>query len=155
MKTQQWMISSDAADVDETWAAVARATAKNELGIAAKVEPRPDPSTQYLPGGVEYQQQQRLICVYTVDFADVADVRRVARRLRELGLVPPRGKPLFYKPGQFQFRSVQANTIHFPFSSGSQSLNLGYTQLHCPKSPPPLLSLGPFVHGMHCLQLVP
>ena len=100
-KNEQWMIFSDAADVDEAWAAVARATAKNELGVSAKVEPRPDPSAHHLAGGADYPDQQRLICVYTADFGDVADVRRVARRLRELGLVPPRGKPLFYKPGQF------------------------------------------------------
>lgn len=147
------MIFSDAADVDETWAAVARATAKNELGVAAKVEPRPDPSTQYLPGGSEYQQQQRLICVYTVDFADVADVRRVARRLRELGLVPPRGKPLFYKPGQFQFqfRSVQSpvQSNPLPMQFRQSKLELGIPNSIAKSTPlpyiPPLLCslLGP------------
>ena len=99
----QWMIFCGPADVDETWAVVARATANNELGVAAKVQPGPDPSIlDFLPGGGRVDQQERLICVYTADFADVADVKRVAAGLRQLGLVAPRGRgrPLFYKPGQ-------------------------------------------------------
>ena len=111
------MIFCGPADVDETWATVARATANNELGIAAKVrpglpnqEPRPDllsgggdlssgGADQHQHDPQQQQQQQRLICVYTADFGDVTDVRRVAARLRKLGLVAPRGRPLFYKPG--------------------------------------------------------
>ena len=78
--------------VNEVWEIIARATANNELGIAAKVAPRP---------GVELRQRERLICVYTSDFRDRRDVGRVLRRLRELGFVGPasKEKTLYYKPG--------------------------------------------------------
>ncbi|CAI4214607.1 unnamed protein product [Parascedosporium putredinis] len=88
----KWMIFCDALAVNEVWEIIARATANNELGIAAKVAPRP---------GVELRQRERLICVYTSDFRDRRDVGRVLRRLRELGFVSPssKEKTLYYKPG--------------------------------------------------------
>lgn len=57
------------------WAKVARATANDELGIAAKISPRED------------VDRRRLVCVYTRDFNDKDDVARVLRRLQELDLV--------------------------------------------------------------------
>ena len=85
------MIFCQPAEVDELWAAVARATAANELGIAAKVMPRQ---------GDDDHRKERVIAVYTVDFSDVGDVARVLRKLRELRLVETRGKPVYYKPGE-------------------------------------------------------
>ncbi|EQK98023.1 DNA polymerase II large subunit-like protein [Ophiocordyceps sinensis CO18] len=77
--------------VNENWELVAKATANNELGIAAKVAPRaPD----------QDQRKDHLICVYTMDFHDKADVGRVLRRLRELRLVESRARPIYYKPGE-------------------------------------------------------
>lgn len=84
------MIFCDPKDVDETWATVARATAHNELGIAAKVAPRPEEG---------FPKRERLICIYTRDFRDRRDVGRVIQKMRELRLVESRGKPLYYKPG--------------------------------------------------------
>ena len=75
--------------VNEIWSIVAKATANNELGIAAKVSKRPDGDGR----------QARLVCVYTSDFADLKDVGRVIKRLKALDLVPSR-KPLYYKPGK-------------------------------------------------------
>lgn len=68
------------------WAKVARATANNELGIAAKVSPREDPD------------RHRLVCIYTRDFNDKDDVARVLKRLKELDLVPQR--QICYKTGR-------------------------------------------------------
>jgi Domain of unknown function (DUF1917) len=76
-------------DVNEVWQVVAKATANNELGIAAKVMPRED----------ELSKKERVVVIYTVDFTDRKDVERVLRRLRELRLVEARGKPIYYKPG--------------------------------------------------------
>ncbi|SPO01339.1 uncharacterized protein DNG_04015 [Cephalotrichum gorgonifer] len=90
----KWMIFCDPKIVNDTWEIVARATANNELGIAAKVAPCPDESLRY---------RERLICVYTKDFADRRDVGRVIRRLRELRLVEARGKTLYYKPDIFTY----------------------------------------------------
>lgn len=85
------MIFCNPKDVNATWETVARATANNELGIAAKVAPYPE-------GGL-LPERERLICVYTKDFRDRRDVGRVIQKLRELRLVESRGKRLYYKPG--------------------------------------------------------
>jgi len=69
---------------------VAGATAKNELGIATKVAPdNGDPGRPH-----------RLICIYTKDFKDMEDVARVARKMRDIGLIEARGRPIYYKCGQ-------------------------------------------------------
>lgn len=74
-------------EINEVWESVAKATANNELGIAAKVATKPHLD----------QRTERLICVYTEDFSNIKDVTRVAEKLKQLGLT--RGKPLYYKPG--------------------------------------------------------
>lgn len=86
----QWMLFCPPQVVDETWEIVAKATAGNELGIASKVAPKNE---------MEDLRRDRLICVYTSDFHDKADVGRVLQKLRELKLVEPKGRPIYYKPG--------------------------------------------------------
>lgn len=93
------------------WSVVARATANNELGIAAKVAP--DDGDDRKP---------RLICVYTKDFNDMDDVARVIKKMRDLKLVEPR-KAIYYKCGMyFQNSHSQTNTklisrcLHAPWS---------------------------------------
>lgn len=85
-------------EVNAVWSVVAHATANNELGIAAKVAPRPP---QALGGDGGRDQRPRLICIYTADFRDKDDVGRVLRRLRELGLVKTSGggRQIYYKTG--------------------------------------------------------
>lgn len=85
------MLFCPPAEVNDVWDIVAKATANNELGIAAKVAPKPVD---------EDSRRDRLICVYTTDFSDKADVGRVLQRLRELRLVEARGRPIYYKPGE-------------------------------------------------------
>ncbi|KAF4345765.1 hypothetical protein FBEOM_234 [Fusarium beomiforme] len=91
VRAGKWMLFCTPAEVNDVWEIVAKATANNELGIAAKVAPRP---------ANEDSRKDRLICVYTTDFADKADVGRVLRKLRELRLVEARGRPIYYKPGE-------------------------------------------------------
>lgn len=79
-------------DVDDIWQVIARATAANELGIAAKVGTRPED---------EGIKRDRVICVYTADFTDKADVGRVLQKLRELKLVEAKNRSVYYKPGKF------------------------------------------------------
>ncbi|RYP84096.1 hypothetical protein DL769_001241 [Monosporascus sp. CRB-8-3] len=88
-----WMLFPTAEKVDQVWCLVAMATAKGELGIAAKVEPRPIPT---VPGPVK---KGRLICIYTYDFRDKGDIKRVLSKMRDLGLVaaPGDGKRCWYK----------------------------------------------------------
>ena len=81
------MIFCQSNEVNAVWSAVARATADNDLGIAAKVSP---------DGG---EGRDRLICIYTKDFTDVKDVTRVVQKMRNLGLVTLKEKPIYYKCG--------------------------------------------------------
>lgn len=78
-------------EVNEIWEIVAKATAANELGIAAKVAPKSE---------TEDSRKDRLICIYTSDFTDKADVGRVLQKLRELKLVETRSRAIYYKPGE-------------------------------------------------------
>jgi hypothetical protein len=63
-------------EVNEVWRVVCEGVDAGRLGIGAKV------STSGLQG-----DPSRLICVYTRDFTDVADVKRVLNGLVALGLV--------------------------------------------------------------------
>ena len=85
------MIFCQSNEVNALWAVVARATAENDLGIAAKVAPDSNDG------------RDRLICIYTKDFNDIEDVTRVIRKMKNLGLVDCRGRPLYYKCGQYEF----------------------------------------------------
>lgn len=92
---RQWLLFCPPTEVDEAWALVAKATAANELGIAAKVAPR---------SPLDDARRDRLICVYTADFQDRADVGRVLQRLRRLRLVEARSRAIYYKPGESFWR---------------------------------------------------
>ena len=80
-----------------TWELVATATARNQLGTAAKVAAADEGRGDRVP---------RLVCVYTKDFGDTADVKRVLEKLVELELVPrpardPKGvRSVYYKCGR-------------------------------------------------------
>jgi hypothetical protein len=76
-------------EVNAVWSVVARATADNDLGIAAKVAPE---------GG---DSRDRLICIYTKDFNDMEDVTRVVRKMKDLGLIDTRERSIYYKCGQY------------------------------------------------------
>lgn len=78
-------------EVNGVWEIVAKATANNELGIAAKVAPK---------GEGDDLRKDRLICVYTSDFKDRGDVGRVLQKLRDLRLVEARTRAIYYKPGK-------------------------------------------------------
>ncbi|KAL2179427.1 uncharacterized protein P884DRAFT_275773 [Thermothelomyces heterothallicus CBS 202.75] len=82
----KWMLFPGPEHVNEVWTKVATATANGELGITAKVETR------------VRADKERLVCIYTRDFRDKDDVRRVLNRMRELELVRPGGRQIYYKP---------------------------------------------------------
>jgi hypothetical protein len=73
-------------DVPRYWYKVAEATSDNRLGISAKI------ST-----GLDDDRKERLICVYTKDFSDVDDVRRVLQALVDIDLVSEDGRGIYYK----------------------------------------------------------
>jgi len=81
------MLFVDPREVDLIWGIVAQATAKNELGQAAKVAPDSGEG-----------QKERLVCIYTNDFTDMEDITRVVRKMKEIGLITAK-KPIYYKCG--------------------------------------------------------
>ena len=94
--TGKWLLFVGVADVDYTWGRVARGTAENKLGVAAKVA---------VNAGEDGNGRERLICVYTKDFGDRADIKRVLMKLKELGLLRRADdgeKLIYYKCGEFQ-----------------------------------------------------
>ncbi|KAK0113858.1 hypothetical protein ONS95_014103 [Cadophora gregata] len=92
--TGKWMIFPSPEEVDDVWSVVARATANNQLGISSKVAP---------DSGDD--RKGRLICIYTENFKDMDDVRRVLLKLKDLGLVL-KSKAIFYKCGKFALKFV-------------------------------------------------
>ena len=78
-RSGKWLVFVDRNEVDAIWAAIKQATEAGQLGGSAKVataKPNPyatDPNT-------------KVICVYTYDWTDEADVRRILNELRALGI---------------------------------------------------------------------
>lgn len=99
----KWMLFPMADDVNRFWSLVATATAAGELGHAAKV------ATDDGSGNVT----SRLICIYTEDFSEKEDVRRVLERLVEMGLVKRKGpmgeeRGIYYKADAFTHLGIDS-----------------------------------------------
>ena len=75
----KWLIFVSRSRVDAMWNDVRRAVERGRLGYAAKV-------STALPNPLSPDPKKHLICVFTVDQEDAADVRRVRAVLRELGV---------------------------------------------------------------------
>jgi hypothetical protein len=82
----KWLLFTTPDRVDSYWRRVVEGTMRGELGYAAKV------ATD--AGGA---QKARLICVYTKDYRDREDIKRVLMSLMELGLVRKGERPVYYK----------------------------------------------------------
>ncbi|RDW68020.1 hypothetical protein BP6252_09416 [Coleophoma cylindrospora] len=85
--TGKWMLFVDPEDVNAVWRVVAKAVADNELGAMAKVAPADSEKTR----------EARLICIYTYNFQDKEDVEKILRKMKSLGLIETKGKPIYYK----------------------------------------------------------
>lgn len=79
----KWMPRVHAEEVDAVWGVVAEATEVGRLGPTAKISTRLNNELNPYAAGADVH----VICVYTVDCRDQADVRRVLVELRRLGLV--------------------------------------------------------------------
>jgi len=86
----KWMLFPLPDSVNRIWRLVADGTASGELGMAAKV------ATDDGKG----ESAARLICIYTEDFSDVEDVKRVLKRLKSMGLLDAAGRDISYKCGK-------------------------------------------------------
>jgi Bles03-like protein len=85
----KWMLFPGCADAVATWRIVANAGHDGQIWTA-KIAPRA-------------QGTSHLICVYTPDFTDLAEVEAVALRLDGLGLAPSR---MYYKPDIFTYAGI-------------------------------------------------
>ncbi|KAI7371597.1 hypothetical protein KC354_g446 [Hortaea werneckii] len=96
----KWMLFPSPDDLPRTWRLVAEATAAGKLGPVTKVATH-DPSST---------KPERVICVYTFDFTDVKDVRRVLHELAELGLCGPRDqRGIFYKADAWTYMDFKSD----------------------------------------------
>eukprot|EP00741_Cyanophora_paradoxa_P022369 tig00021462_g21596.t1 len=84
--------------IDDNWERVAGAVARGELGPSAKVAPRPaDVDGQTL------RYHAHVMCVYTPDLFDQAEVVRVREALRALGFQ----RKLVYKPDLYNYLDIE------------------------------------------------
>jgi hypothetical protein len=78
----KWLLFVDRENIDEVWAKVRQSVEAGLLGSSAKV-------STALPNPMTRKPEKHVICVYTVDAEDEADVRRVREHLRTLGFEAP------------------------------------------------------------------
>lgn len=105
----KWMLFPTEDKVDRYWTEVVRGTVGDRLGVAAKVATRPDK-----PG----EESTRVICVYTKDINDEADITRVLRELVRLKLAPAVSGPpqkgagfkgqIWYKPDCYTYLELMS-----------------------------------------------
>ena len=78
-RSGKWLIFVDPENVDEVWAKIKKAVEEGKLGDSAKVSTaKPNP----LAG----KSRAHVICVYTYDWTDENDVKRIREELRNLGI---------------------------------------------------------------------
>lgn len=94
----KWMMFPTSNDLPRFWRLVVEATVAGKLGLCSKVA-TPDPSSR---------KDETLICVYTYDFSDMEDVRRVLDQLLELGLVQGGGKPIYWKADAYTYLNLSS-----------------------------------------------
>ena len=100
----KWMLFPSPEQVNRCWSLVAHGTANGELGFAAKVA---------TDSGSE---AARLICIYTEDFGDKADVKRVLERLLGMGLVNRNGAitegwAIYYKADAYTYLDIMSKNV--------------------------------------------
>lgn len=105
--SSKWMLFPKLDDLPRVWRLVAEATAEGKLGPTSKV------------GTWEPEHETKgttLICVYTNDFSDMVDVKRVMHALVELGITNRESK-IYYKCDAYTYLHVKSgNEYKLPAS---------------------------------------
>jgi hypothetical protein len=96
----KWMLFPKPGELKRAWAIVATATSQGKLGPVSKV------------GIQKPGDESTLICVYTYDFSDFEDVRRVLNQLVELNLCYADGKPIFYKCDAYTYLGIKSDNVY-------------------------------------------
>lgn len=93
----KWLLYPPKETVDHTWKVIAPSTLRGELGVDAKVS-----TASEIPADGKH-----VICVYTRNYLDLEDVKRVRDKLRELGFT----QRLYYKPDMYTYLKIYRNTF--------------------------------------------
>lgn len=75
----KWLIFVDKNDVDRVWNTIKQATEDGLLGDSSKV-------ATAKPNTLATDPNKKVICVYTFDWTDEEDVKRIREELRKLGI---------------------------------------------------------------------
>ncbi len=97
----KWLIFVDRKEVDETWEKIKKAVEEGKLGGSAKVSTaKPNPNAT--------DPNTHVICVYTYDWTDREDVKRIREELRKLGIT----KKIPYKADEDTLKGRYSKTGH-------------------------------------------
>ena len=100
--SSKWMLFPKLEDLPRVWRLVAEATAEGKLGPISKVGTwSPDDAIKGCT----------LICVYTKDFSDLDDVKRVMRALIELGIAKRESK-IYYKCDAYTYLGIKSGNAY-------------------------------------------
>jgi len=96
MTCGKWMLFPSEENAPGIWKQIVTATLESQLGIAAKIASDGDP---------------RLICVYTKDFSDEADVKRVVQQLKDMNLLPDESsnRGIYYKCDAYTYLDIKSD----------------------------------------------
>ena len=76
----KWLIFVDRTEIDTVWFQIKKATEEGKFGDESKV------STAKPKGAnIGYERDRHVICIYTYDWTDEKDVKRIREELRKLG----------------------------------------------------------------------
>lgn len=78
-RSGKWLIFVDPKNVDEVWLKIKKAVEEGKLGSSAKV-------ATAKPSPLAGKSNAKVICVYTYDWTDEKDVKRIREELRKLGV---------------------------------------------------------------------
>ena len=91
----KWLVYRARNESDSAWLTIARATFNRTLGSGAKV------ST-----AEEDEAKRHVICIYTRNYLDLEDVKRVRGLLRDMGFT----ESLCYKPDIYTYLDIYKGT---------------------------------------------
>lgn len=100
----KWLVFVPLDEVDEVWAVVKKATQDGTLGSSSKV------ATAYDNG--LYDPHIKVICIYTYDWKNEEDVKRIREELRNLGIT----RKIAYKSDEDTLNGRYKRTGHIGIS---------------------------------------
>ena len=101
-KVGKWLLFFPEKEVDSVWKKIATAVLRGELGSCAHAK----------VATALQKKENYLICVYTPNYLDGADVMVVRKKLREMGFT----QTLYYKPDIYTYLGIFTKNPHIKAS---------------------------------------